>query len=239
MRSTSEVPFSGGVPKSGAACAPDADCAKGSFCEFAAGTCPRRFAPPGETKCWMVQRCSPHGGRSLSPIGWHLFPPRSKRPSPPISRIEMNTTGPPLSALVADALNFFFEGDIRDTVAALLIAECGSWLPESSSPDLIERIRLAVLKLAAGDETSLWALAKCDWRDVLVYAGFGDDLVAHVKWARAISSWTFTVEEVSACVYEGVATDRLGRSARFQGTDPNELRRQFRKMAMDLCWRPK
>ncbi|HVZ34161.1 MAG TPA: hypothetical protein VG963_17160 [Polyangiaceae bacterium] len=59
-------------------------------------------------------------------------------------------------------------------------------------------------------------------------------LTAHAKWAEALSAWSFEVTEVSACVYEVVATDRVGRSARFKGTDPHALLAQARKAAVEL-----
>jgi hypothetical protein len=68
----------------------------------------------------------------------------------------------------------------------LLIEECGDNL--TSNPnfvELIERIRFAVLKLSHGDLNALGRaidLAKLDRRDVLVAAGFANDLAAHESW---------------------------------------------------------
>jgi hypothetical protein len=104
--------------------------------------------------------------------------------------MRMNS-GPPLSALITDVIAFFFDGDKRASVAALLLTNCGLGLPLAPSPELVERIRLAILKLANGDFDSVvdhLREAHQDWRDVLVAAGFGDDLDAHVKWAQALSS---------------------------------------------------
>jgi hypothetical protein len=49
----------------------------------------------------------------------------------------------------------------------------------------IERIRFAALKLCRGDLSALQravGLAKKDWRDVLVAAGFESDVAAHRSW---------------------------------------------------------
>jgi hypothetical protein len=61
--------------------------------------------------------------------------------------------------------------------------ECGPNLTEH--PELLERIRIAVLKLSHGDLNALQRaidLAQHDWRDVLVAAGFADDINAHESW---------------------------------------------------------
>ncbi len=70
-----------------------------------------------------------------------------------------------------------------ELVSSLLTDECGPNLTEY--PELLERIRFAVLKLSRGDLNALQRaidLAKLDWRDVLVCAGFGDDIKAHESW---------------------------------------------------------
>jgi hypothetical protein len=74
-------------------------------------------------------------------------------------------------------------------VEQLLIDECGSNLPlyKPSTPEGLERVQFAVLKLSRGDDDKLLEtilLAKRDWRDVLVWAGFGNDLDAHNQWAK-------------------------------------------------------
>lgn len=80
----------------------------------------------------------------------------------------------------------FVDSD-RAAVASVLIDECGSNLPlfESSTPERLERIWFAVLKLSEGDVTKLLEaieLAQIDWRDLLVAAGFADDVSAHAGW---------------------------------------------------------
>jgi len=72
-------------------------------------------------------------------------------------------------------------------VIAALETRCGSGLPlwVSTTPEGLERIRFAVLKLSSGSlpqfERAL-AIANTDWRDVLVAAGFGNGLQAHINW---------------------------------------------------------
>lgn len=69
-----------------------------------------------------------------------------------------------------------------------LAEECGQNLPfcEKGTPETLERIRFAVLKISSGDWTKFGQaldLAKRDWRDVLMWAEFANDLDAHKKWA--------------------------------------------------------
>lgn len=62
---------------------------------------------------------------------------------------------------------------------------CGDNLPFVTVDDLAERIRFAVLKLSAGDLARMegaLALAASDWRDVLMAAGFGNDVKEHLRW---------------------------------------------------------
>ena len=80
-----------------------------------------------------------------------------------------------------------FSPDARTAVHGRLESECGTealgcpgWTPEE-----MERIRFAVLKLGVKDESSFESaitLATTDWRDLLMAAGFGKDLEAHNKW---------------------------------------------------------
>jgi hypothetical protein len=80
-----------------------------------------------------------------------------------------------------------------DAVVArrLLLEECGTNLPFCETQDAagLERIRFAVLMLSGGDVDKLRATvdhAKQDWRDVLVWAGFGYSLTEHDRWAQAV-----------------------------------------------------
>jgi hypothetical protein len=85
----------------------------------------------------------------------------------------------------------FFHPSTASFVEGLLVEECGSNLPlyKPSTPEGLERVQLAALKISNGDEDELLealSLVKRDWRDVLVWAGFGNDLEAHNKWAEEL-----------------------------------------------------
>ena len=80
----------------------------------------------------------------------------------------------------------FTDGE-RRLVVSLLINQCGNNLPfleKSNSTDL-ERFRFAMLKLSGGSLRKLEQqvqLAKSDWREMLVVAGFANDIEEHQKW---------------------------------------------------------
>lgn len=83
--------------------------------------------------------------------------------------------------------------DAADAARAqrLLLEECGTNLPFCDGQDAVglERVRFAVLMLSAGDLDKLREVvehAKQDWRDVLVWAGFGYSLTEHDRWAQAV-----------------------------------------------------
>jgi hypothetical protein len=84
-------------------------------------------------------------------------------------------------------ISFLFPPDRREQARALLQEECGNNLPFCQSKDEteMERIRFAALKLSGGDwgklQKAIW-LAKTDWRDLLVAAGFADHTTAHRSW---------------------------------------------------------
>ena len=74
-------------------------------------------------------------------------------------------------------------------MVALLEAECGTNLPfmNRETPESLERIRFAVLRLSRGSMAELAravSIARVDWRDVLVAAQFASDLDAHHAWLR-------------------------------------------------------
>jgi hypothetical protein len=76
----------------------------------------------------------------------------------------------------------FPPGD-REAVRAMLLEECGTNIPGWESAGL-ERLHFAVLKISDGDLAKLHRainLAKSDFRDVLVWAGFGEP-DAHRRW---------------------------------------------------------
>jgi hypothetical protein len=61
-------------------------------------------------------------------------------------------------------------------------------MSENASPEDVERIRVAALKLSGGNLDSLRAaidLAKLDFRDLLMASGFGYSVNAHHDWLPA------------------------------------------------------
>jgi hypothetical protein len=89
----------------------------------------------------------------------------------------------PLTTEIRQRFTILFGPNDIERVSSLLTDECGPNLTEY--PELLERIRFAVLKLSYGDLDALGRaidLAKRDWRDALVAAGFGDDNKAHESW---------------------------------------------------------
>lgn len=73
-------------------------------------------------------------------------------------------------------------------VAEHLLAEgCAEqmYLTPAATPESLERIRFAALRLSGGTLDGLRsavALAQLDWRDLLMYAGFGENITAHLRW---------------------------------------------------------
>ena len=84
-----------------------------------------------------------------------------------------------------------FPSDQHNAVARILETECGNNLPflETETPDGLKRVRFAALKLSEGNMEKLHRavkLAKTDWRDLLVAAGFADSVHAHKHWVTPI-----------------------------------------------------
>ena len=73
-------------------------------------------------------------------------------------------------------------------VEDLLKYECADNLPlwVDETPEGLERIRFAVLKLSGGAVGGLVEaieIAQTDWRDSLIGAGFGRNITEHERWA--------------------------------------------------------
>ena len=84
-------------------------------------------------------------------------------------------------------LEILFGPSDRSEAERLLVAECGNNLPflEQATPSDLDRYRYAALKISGGDLARLRSavsLAKSDWRDLLMAAGFADDEHAHRRW---------------------------------------------------------
>ncbi|MEM7627751.1 MAG: hypothetical protein AAF333_19330 [Planctomycetota bacterium] len=93
----------------------------------------------------------------------------------------------PITLATKNHLHKLFEERDYGEVEKLLVEDCGQNLPfceDYYSQDL-DRLRFAVLKLSGGDIDQLKQaidLAKTDWRDLLMAAGFGYDTSAHLSW---------------------------------------------------------
>jgi hypothetical protein len=99
----------------------------------------------------------------------------------------MSTDQPSLSPETEKRIDLLFTPDLRHEVAAWLASECGRNLPlaKDASDAAVERIQFAALKVSGGDVDGLLRaieLAQIDWRDLLVAAGFAEDVRAHERW---------------------------------------------------------
>lgn len=95
-----------------------------------------------------------------------------------------------LSPLTVTLVEKIFPNHINE-VKRLLEEQCGQNLPfcDNGTPESLQRLRFAALKVSDGKMDKLIEavdLAKIDWRDLLVWAGFANDLEAHSKWAQEI-----------------------------------------------------
>lgn len=103
----------------------------------------------------------------------------------------------PLTQETQQRLAALFALSDRGAATDILTAECGDNLGcgDPAGSVLIERIRFAALKLSGGDLELLHRavdLAKLDWRDLLMAAGFGYDFNAHRAWWPGPDDGRFT-----------------------------------------------
>jgi hypothetical protein len=95
----------------------------------------------------------------------------------------------PLSPETRRRLELLFAPADRAEAETLLVDECGNNLfLENMDMFQLERFRFAALKLSAGNLPNLWQavdLAQQDWRDLLMAAGFGEDVTEHERWVPA------------------------------------------------------
>jgi hypothetical protein len=92
-----------------------------------------------------------------------------------------------LSPATTRRLDALFRDEDRGEATRLLREECAEniplWFDPTSSG--LDRLRIAAIKLSEGDLAKLRRaveIAHQDWRDVLVAAGFGNDVTAHERW---------------------------------------------------------
>ena len=93
----------------------------------------------------------------------------------------------PISPSTRLRLDILFAPADRAEAERLLVNQCGNNLPflDKSDEHQLERFRFAAMKLSQGQLDGLRraiALAKTDWRDLLMAAGFGEDISAHERW---------------------------------------------------------
>ena len=88
--------------------------------------------------------------------------------------------------------SIIFPDENNERIDLILASECGP--VQVHAPDFddgaMERIWLAALKMSGGSIAGLEKAAKLarrDWRDLLLGAGFGNDLTAHLRWATEIT----------------------------------------------------
>jgi hypothetical protein len=99
---------------------------------------------------------------------------------------------PPLSPETEKRVTLLFPPDQQEIVRNILLEECGNNLPFLQNLDgvAMDRFRFAALKLSRGDLVELRmavALAKTDWRDLLVAASF-QALNSHESWLP-VKTW--------------------------------------------------
>lgn len=98
---------------------------------------------------------------------------------------------PQLSPRTTRLVRAIFSPDEIAEASQWLEQDCGNNLPFCKDYDefKLERIRFAAIKLSEGQIDKLLKaidLARRDWRDVLMAAGFGNRLDAHETWAEEI-----------------------------------------------------
>lgn len=95
--------------------------------------------------------------------------------------------GPELSAETEMRVLLSFPRKELAEARRILREQCGNNLPfcQHSDSFQMERLRFAVLKLSEGDKDKFHRAvrqAQQDWRELLVAAGFADDIGAHESW---------------------------------------------------------
>jgi hypothetical protein len=83
---------------------------------------------------------------------------------------------PPLSPETEKRIELLFPVEEQERVRVILVDECGHNIPGWKMAN-VERVRFAALKLSEGKIHKLCGavdLAKIDFRDVLMAAGFGE-----------------------------------------------------------------
>ena len=106
--------------------------------------------------------------------------------SPHVNDLQLMTEVPLGEATRSHVIALFSESEVQ-SATNILVEKCGRNLPlmGDKNADVIERIRIAALKVSGGDLDALRRaihLANVEWRDLLVEAGFAHDVKAHLHW---------------------------------------------------------
>ena len=93
----------------------------------------------------------------------------------------------PLTEAARLRVERLFRPEEVPAVVELLEHQCGELLPlwRGKTPAEFDRVRFAALKVSAGDLEALRRaveMARTDWRDLLVAAGFAHDSEEHRRW---------------------------------------------------------
>lgn len=97
----------------------------------------------------------------------------------------------PLSERTRQLAQVLFDEPLRSRVIDALVREVSENIPlcENSTPEGMERIRFAVMKLIAENETHFNVAlnhAQMDWRDLFMAAGFADSAEQHRHWYHKV-----------------------------------------------------
>ena len=93
----------------------------------------------------------------------------------------------PLSDGTCRLIDCLFDEPFRSQLRAALVESVSESIPfcENQTPEGMDRIRFAVVKLVASNTGNLDRainLSQTDWRDLLMGAGFGYDIDQHNAW---------------------------------------------------------
>jgi hypothetical protein len=125
----------------------------------------------------------------------------------------------PLGTKSRQHLIELFSGGEQQVAERLLLAWSAEYRDPAipASPEGWERVRIAALRLSRGEVGQLQdaiRLGMTDWRDLLVAAGFADDVHAHEQW---------TVRKVTPEVVERWTTGSEIPGVSFRPNDPVEV----------------
>jgi len=110
-----------------------------------------------------------------------------KNENMPLRKDSPTPIAAPLTPRVSNAIEVIFPVKFQEEARTRLQKDCGWHIPllHTRNPELLERIRLAAIKISDGTIAELDQAiqqAHIDWRDVLIAAGFGYDAEAHLHW---------------------------------------------------------